>query len=78
MSIQKKSLIGNMKAAKKAIIATSVSSSSPFVSRVDGQPGLQTTKRGLLETTKRGALETTKRGLLETTKRGLVQTTKKA
>ena len=34
MSIQKKSLIGNMTAAKKAIIATNVASSAPAVSSV--------------------------------------------
>jgi hypothetical protein len=34
MSIQKKSLIGNMTAAKKAIIATNVASTTPVVSSV--------------------------------------------
>jgi hypothetical protein len=56
MSIQKKSLIGNIAAAKKAIIATSVASSSPFATRVEGQAGLNTAKRGAgMPTAKRGA-----------------------
>jgi hypothetical protein len=54
MSIQKKSLIGNIAAAKKAIIATSVAS-SPFAARVEGQAGLNTAKKGVgMNTAKRG------------------------
>ncbi|MGA2204397.1 MAG: hypothetical protein ABSG40_20825 [Terriglobales bacterium] len=40
MSIQKKSLIGNLTAAKKAIVATNAASVNP----VEEQPGLRTAK----------------------------------
>ena len=48
MAIQKKSLIGNLAAAKKAIIATSMASTTPVVTpaiQTAKHPGLQTAKK---------------------------------
>ena len=73
MSIQKKSLIGNLAAAKKAIVATNaVSVNSVVTQPVQAQPGLETAKKfhGLETAKKFRGLETAKkfRGL-ETAKK---------
>jgi len=68
MSIQKKSLIGNLKTAQKAIVAT-IDATKPL-QPVAGQPGLVSAKRDTVKMAKHGTLTMAKHGTLTMAKHG--------
>jgi len=76
MSIQKKSLIGNLKTAQKAIVAA-IDATKPL-QPVAGQPGLVSAKRDTVKMAKHGTLTMAKHGKLAMAKRGKQLATAKA